>query len=196
VSANGKDPPKIIDDRLMFALSHDTRELALSMCSVRPTSTKEIAEAKGVSISAAWYHVDQLHRRNCLEKVFSEKRRGATEHFYVATCDYYFDSEAWQQVPGDKRLAIVMRILRLIADDVDEAVKAGAVEADDRHLTRIPMDLDPTGQAEAYAVMTQALEDLLVVRKRCAKRKEKNGGQTTPTSLVLMQLELPLRGKT
>jgi predicted ArsR family transcriptional regulator len=189
-------PPQMVNDRLTTALSHDTREHALSICSVRPTSTKEIAAELGISVSAAWYHVDKLRELGCIKEVEAKPRRGALEHFYVATSDYYFDSEAWEKVPKGKRLAITMRILRLITRDVDESVRAETIYAADRHLSRTTIDLDPKGQEETYVVLAGALEGLLAVRENCAGRKGKNNGNTTLTSLVIMQLELPRRRAT
>ncbi|HEX9967307.1 MAG TPA: winged helix-turn-helix domain-containing protein [Solirubrobacterales bacterium] len=193
MSSKGTRPPKLVDDRLTVALSHDTRQFALSVCSIRPTSTKEIADALEISVSAAWHHVDKLVKLGCLKEVRSQQRRGARERFYEATCDYYFDSDAWEKVPVDQRSSITMRILRLIAHDVDLAVKAKTIEAADSHLSRITINLDPKGRKEAYAVLGKALDGLVKVRKRCVARADKGEVDTTPASLVLMQLEFEPR---
>lgn len=194
MALSGKRPPKLVDDRLAVALSHETRETALALCSIRPTSTKEIADASETSVSAAWYHVDKLEKLGCIQEAFSRQRRGARERFFEATCDYYFDSEAWENVPADQRSGTIMRILRLIAHDVDLAVKAKTIEAADSHLSRIPIDLDSKGREEAYAVLGRALDGLVKVRKKCVARADKDGVETTPASLVLMQLEFEPRG--
>jgi predicted ArsR family transcriptional regulator len=192
--ANEAPPPKMVDDRLAAALSHDTREHALAMCSLRPTSTKEVAEDLDITVSAAWYHMDKLRALGCIEEVDSRRRRGAIEHFYAATCTGYFDSKAWDAVARDKRLAISMRVLRLISGDVDRAVRAKTISAPDRHLSRTVIDLDPQGEAEAYAVLGAALEGLLRVRGNCVARQGKGDANTTRTSLVWMQLKLPPPG--
>jgi len=189
MSSKGKRPPKLVDDRLAVALSHETRETALALCSIRPTSTKEIADALEISVPAAWHHVDKLQKLGCLEEAFSRPRRGATERFYEATCDYYFDSEAWDALSEDDRMAITMRILRQIADDVDKAVRAKTIISSDRHLSRTTIDLDAKGQREAYVILATALEELLAVRERCVARKDKTGKKTVRASFVLMQLD-------
>lgn len=191
--SNEEALPRLVDDRLAFALSHDTREFALSLCSIRPTSTKEIAEALDIGVNAAWYHVDKLERIGCLKEVFRKKRGGAEERFYEATCDYYFDSEAWDALPTDKRMAIAMRIVRLIAGDIDGAVRAKTVASSDGHLSRTTIDLDAKGHEEAYEVLARALDELLAIREKCVARKDAVGGLTTRTSVVLMQLDLPPR---
>ncbi len=193
--AQSQIPPKMVDERLAAALSHSTREHALSIFSVRPASTKEIAAELKISVSSAWYHVDKLRELGCIKEVKSVPRRGAVEHFFVATSDCYFDPEAWDAVPKDKRAAITMRILRLISGDVDKAVRSDTVDAKDRHLSRTMIDLDLKGQKEAYSVLASALEGLLAVRENCAARREKHEGKTIPTSVVIMQLELQPRSE-
>jgi predicted ArsR family transcriptional regulator len=191
MAPDSDDPPKLVDDRLAVALSHDTREFALSLCSIRPTSTKEIADALEISVSAVWYHMDKLERLGCIKEVFRKKRGGAEECFYVATSDFYFDSEAWKSLSDDKRLTVTMRLLRLVADDVDQAVRAKTAAAIERHLSRTIIDLDGKGSEEAYEVLATALEGLLEVRRNCVARRDASGGEATRTSFVLMQLELP-----
>lgn len=191
MSPEQEQPPQFVDDRLAFALSHETRECALALCAIRPTSAKEVADALEISINSAWYHVDKLEKMGCLKEVSRKKSRGAEERFYVATCDYYYDSQAWDAVPTEKRMAITMRIVRLIAGDVDKAVRAKTVASSDRHLSRTTIDLDQKGHEEAYAVLATALEGLLLVRENCVARKDAGGARTTRTSFVLMQLDLP-----
>lgn len=194
MSSKGKRPPKLVDDRLAVALSHETRETALALCSIRPTSTKEIADASEVSVSNAWHHVEKLKKLGCIKEVSSRQRRGARERFYEATCDYYYDSEAWEQLPPDKQSRFLMRMLRQISRDVDQAVKAETLDAADSHLSRILIDLDSKGRKEAYAVLGRALKGLVRVRKNCVARADQGATELTPASFVLMQLEFEPRG--
>lgn len=194
MSSKGKRPPKLVDDRLAVALSHETRETALALCSIRPTSTKEIADAAEVSVSNAWHHVEKLKKLGCIKEVSSRQRRGARERFYEATCDFYYDSEAWDALSQEERLTISMRVLRLIAGDVDAATRAKTI-ASDRHVSRTTIDLDVEGDEEAYGVLLTALEGLLTARENCVARKDKGGGKTTRTSFVFMQLKLPQAGE-
>lgn len=190
MASQGKHPPKLVDDRLAVALSHETRETALALCSIRPTSTKEIADAVEIGVNAAWYHVNKLEEMGCIKEAFRKRRGGAEECFYEATCDFYFDSKAWDALPGEERISISMKILRLIAGDVDRAARSKTIAATDRHLSRTIIDLDAQGQEEAYGVFAEALKGLLAVRENCVARSDKAGGQTTRTSFVMMQLKL------
>lgn len=188
-----KHPPKLVDDRLAVALSHETRETALALCSIRPTSTKEIADAAEVSVSNAWHHVEKLKQLGCIKEVFNRQRRGARERFYEATCDYYYDADAWERLPPDKQSRFLMRMLRQISRDVDQAVKAETLRAADSHLSRILIALDSKGRKETYAILNRALKGLIRVRKNCVARADKGEVETMPASVVLMQLELAPR---
>jgi len=190
MSSKGKRPPKLVDDRLAVALSHETRETALALCSIRPTSTKEIADALEVSVSNAWYHVEKLQELGCIKEVSSRQRRGARERFFEATCEFFYDSEAWDALPLEDRIAVSMRVVRLIAGDVDKAIRAKTIASTDRHLSRTTIDLDPQGNQEAYEVLATAMEGLVAVRENCVARKDKTGGKTTRTSFVVMQLKV------
>lgn len=163
------------------------------MCAIRPTSTKEVADALEIGVNTAWYHVDKLHQLGCIKEAFRKKRGGAEECFYEATCEHYFDADAWEEVPSSRRSGFVMRILRLISSDLDIAVKSKTLEAADSHLSRIPMDLDAKGRKEAYAVLGKAMKQLLAIRRRCVARTRGRDVETSRASFVFMQLDLAPR---
>jgi predicted ArsR family transcriptional regulator len=191
--AKGQKAPKLIDDRLVAALSHSTREYALSVFRDRPASTKEIAEELGESVSAVWHHVDKLVKLGCIEEVESKQRRGAYERFYRATIDCYFSDEAWERVSAHDRLAIAMRILRLIASDVDEAVRARTFDSPDDHQSHSWLFLDKRGWKEVNALLGQTLETLLEIRQKCRIRLEETGEKPIRTSVSMLHFLLPPR---
>lgn len=183
--------PRLVDERLVAALSHETRAHALTVFTERPASTKEIAEELNKSVSGVWYHVDKLLKLGCIELVRSEKRRGAMEHFYRATVQSFFSTEEWEHVPKSKRLTITMGALRLIADDVAEAMRTGTADAVDRHLSRTQLILDEEGWEETGALLAETLEGLLLIREKSAMRRAKTDERPTHASVSLMQFELP-----
>lgn len=184
--------PRLIDERLVAALSHETRAHALAVFTERPASTKEIAGELKKSVSAVWFHVDKLRDLGCIELVETKKRRGATEYFFRATVRHFFDATAWETLPKRKRLAITMGVLRLIATDLDEAMQAETVDAIDRHLSRTLLILDKEGLAETTDLLAETLERLLVIREKSVTRRS---GSEDPirTSVSIMQFELPSR---
>lgn len=187
--------PRLVDERLVAALSHETRAHALAVFTERPASTKEIAAELDKSVSAVWYHVDKLLKLGCIELVRSEQRRGAMEHFYRATVRHFFSDEAWEQVPKSERLAITMGILRLIAGDLDEAMQAETADAVDRHLSRTYFVLDREGWQEIIDLLAQTLEGLLAIRETSTMRRAQSGEKAVRASVSIMQFELPSRSK-
>jgi predicted ArsR family transcriptional regulator len=185
--------PRLIDERLVTALSHETRGYALAVFTERPASTKEVAEELGQSVSAVWYHVNKLLNLGCIELVEAKRRRGATERFYRATIRHFFDDEAWEAIPKQKRLTIAMGILRLIAGDLNEAVQAGTVDTVDNHLSRTLLNLDGEGWIESTALLDDALEGLLRIREKSTMRMSRSGEDPIRASVSIMQFELPAR---
>lgn len=188
-----KAKPRLIDERLVAALSHETRAHAMAVFTERPASTKEIAAELKKSVSAVWYHVDKLVKLGCIELVRSEKRRGAMEHFYRATVRHFFSDDAWENVPKSKRLAISMGVLRLIAGDLDEAMQAETVDAVDRHLTRTQLILDKEGWRETSELLAETLEGLFKIREKSAMRRARSDEKAIRASVSIMQFELPSR---
>ena len=191
--AKQKAQPRLVDERLIVALSHETRAHALAVFTERPASTKEIAGELKKSVSAVWYHVDKLVKLGCIELVRSEKRRGAMEHFYRATVRHFFSDDAWENVPKSERLAISMGVLRLIAGDLDEAMQAETVDAVDRHLTRTQLILDKDGWQETSDLLAETLEGLLEIRENSAMRRAESSDKAIRASVSIMQFQLPSR---
>lgn len=188
-----KKKPRLIDERLVAALSHETRAHALAVFTERSASTKELAQELGQSVSAVWYHVDRLLKLGCIEQVETKKRRGANERFFRATVRHFFDGEAWESLPKRKRLAITMGVVRLISCDLSEALQAETVDAKDRHLSRTLLNIDQAGWVESNSLLDDTLERLLAIRDKSTMRIAKEGGGRIRASVSIMSFELPPR---
>lgn len=190
LGAKAKEP-SLLDKRLITALNHPTRAYALNVLTQRPASATELAQEIGEEPTLVAYHFDQLVKLGCIEEVTTRKRRGATERFYRATVRHYFDADAWATVPDKDRLRITMDVLRLVSSDLDESLKAGTVDAPDRHLSRTPMKLDEAGWTEILALLEATLEELLTIRDRAAKRMLKSGEKPRVAKVSIVHLETP-----
>jgi DNA-binding transcriptional ArsR family regulator len=72
--------------RVLAALSHPTRRRILDYLQVHErASPGEISNAVGIPISNVSYHVRRLESLGYLRLVGRTQRRGAIEHFYMAT---------------------------------------------------------------------------------------------------------------
>jgi len=193
VSAKQQQRPRLFDERLVTAFSHETRAHALGVFAVRPASTKELAEELGQSVSAVWYHVDKLLKLGCIEQVETKQRRGANERFFRATVPHFFDDEMWEGIPKPKRLPIVTGILRLIAGDLDEAMRGDTVDTVDNHLSRSLLNLDGDGWMESKLLLDGTLECLLEIREKSTMRMAESGEASMRVAVAIMQFELPPR---
>lgn len=188
-----KIQPRLVDERLVAALSHETRAHALTVFTERPASTKEIAAELKKSVSAVWYHVDKLLKLGCIELVRSEPRRGAVEHFYRATVRHFLDRETWENLAESQRMPISAGILRSIAADVDEAVQARTVDSVDNHLSRTLLMVDAEGWRESNELLDETLDALLSIREKSAIRLAQSDAQPIRATVSLLEFELPSR---
>lgn len=186
-----KQKSKLFDEDLVKALSHPTRAHAFAVFTERPASTSEIAAEVEEETGAVHHHVQKLLKLGCIEEVKSERRRGATEHYYRATARHYFDPDAWEAIPKKGRLDISMSVLRLISNDLSKALVAGTVDAVDRHLTRTRLAIDAEGFAAVHDLLDKTLEGLYKIREESLARLAKSDEAPVEASVSMMQFELP-----
>jgi DNA-binding transcriptional ArsR family regulator len=182
----------LVDPRIAKALSHPMRARILVILGERVASPNEIAELIEERLPNVSYHVRALLDLGCIELVDTAQRRGAIEHYYRAVLRPFFTDRDWKRIPRSGRQAISDTALRVIWEDVAEAVNAGTFDSrPDRYLTHTPMVLDEEGWAEANRAMTDALAELERIESRSASRLKKSGEAGVPTRVVLMQFESP-----
>jgi DNA-binding transcriptional ArsR family regulator len=186
----------LVDPRIAKALSHPMRARILVILGERVASPNEIAELIEERLPNVSYHVRALLDLGCIELVDTAQRRGAIEHYYRAVVRPFFTDRDWKRIPRSGRQAISDTALRVIWDDVSEAVNAGTFDSrPDRYLTHSPMVLDEQGWSEANRVMTDALAEIERIESRSAGRLKKSSEPGVPTKVVLMQFESPSEDK-
>ena len=191
--ARQESPLKLYDENLVKALSHPTRAHAFAVFTERPASTREIADEVNEEVSRVYHHVKTLEELGCIEKVRSEPRRGATEHYYRSTIRHYFDPETWESIPQKNRLDISISVLKLISGDLTQALLAGTVDAINRHLSRTRLNTDAKGFTDLHKLLDQTLEGVLKIREESVERLAKDDGDEIQATVFLMQFELPRR---
>ncbi len=182
----------LVDPRLAKALSHPMRTRILAILNERVASPNEISEMIDERLPNVSYHVRALLELGCVELVSTAQRRGAIEHYYRATVRPFFSDSDWKRIPRSGRQAISDTALRVIWEDVSQAVKAGTFDArSDRYLTHSPMVLDEEGWSELHRVMSQAFEEVERIESQSARRLKKSNEAGVSTRVVLMQFESP-----
>src|SRR5688500_294905 len=132
----------LVDPRIAKALSHPMRARILVILNERVASPNEIAEEIHERLPNVSYHVRALQDLGCIELVDTAQRRGAIEHYYRAVTRPFFTDKDWKRLPRSGRQAISGTALKVIWEDVSEAINGGTFDVRaDRHLTHSPMAL-------------------------------------------------------
>jgi hypothetical protein len=167
----------------------------LGILDTRVASPNEIAELLGERLPNVSYHVRTLHDLGCIELVRTAQRRGAIEHYYRGVVRPYFSDSEWGRLPRSTKDAVSSTTLRMIQDDIAEAVEADTFEARaERILTRTPLMLDEAGWKELHDLLAIVLDRASRIADDSARRLAATGANEIATKLVLMQFESP-RGR-
>jgi DNA-binding transcriptional ArsR family regulator len=179
------------DRRLIKALGHPVREHILAVLNERIASAREISDEIGADVSSFYHHIEELEELDCIERVESRRRRGATEHFFRAKRTLFFDDEAWRAMPASLREDLAASSLQLLFDDVVRALEAGTLEVrDDRHVSWMPSAFDARGWEEATELMNQTLDGLRAIREAAAARLAL-GAPSIEATMALLAFETP-----
>ena len=184
----------LVDPRIAKALSHPMRARILGILDERVASPNELAEIIEERLPNVSYHVRALLDLGCIELVDTAQRRGAIEHYYRAVVRPFFSDRDWKRLPRSGRQAISDAALRIIWEDVGDALRAGTFESrPDRHLSHNDVVLDDEGWREVAELLNAMITEVQRIESASAKRLKAANGEGIPATVVAMQFELPPR---
>jgi DNA-binding transcriptional ArsR family regulator len=182
----------LVDPRIAKALSHPMRARILGILDERVASPNEISEMIDERLPNVSYHVRALLDLGCIELVDTAQRRGAIEHYYRAVVRPFFSDSDWKRLPRSGRQAISDAALKIIWEDVSEALSAGTFESrPDRHLSHNDVVLDDEGWQEVAKLLNGMISDIQRIAAASAKRLKGADGDGIPATVVAMQFEVP-----
>src|SRR3954449_5602585 len=182
----------LVDPRIAKALSHPMRARILMILNERVASPNEIADMIHERLPNVSYHVRALLKLDCVELVDTAQRRGAIEHYYRAVVRPYFSDRDWKRLPRTGRHAISGAALRIIWEDVADALQAGTFESrTDRHLSHNDVTLDEQGWREVAKLLSSMIGDVEKITSESTKRLRAAGEDGISATVVAMQFELP-----
>jgi DNA-binding transcriptional ArsR family regulator len=168
------------------------RAKALSMMALEPASPKEIAAAMGMPVANVAYHVRELEKAGLIELVERKRRRGAIEHFYLATV---ITDEQSAALDRETREMVSNLILQTLIGDAALAADAGTLdERPDSHYSHIPLVLDEQGWDELKAIFAKALEAAMTAQRESVDRLEAAGREPdlyASAGLLLFEMPAP-----
>jgi DNA-binding transcriptional ArsR family regulator len=176
---------------MIKALAHPTRVDILNVLVEGPSSPSRIArQLDNVSLNLTSHHIKVLRELDCVELQEEVRHGGRTEHIYRLTKRPMFTAEEWKEVEPEDGQSLILDILRVVSEEVRQALLDGGFTGDDRHLSRTPLAVDGEGWREIYEILERALYELFEVGERSAKRAERSGEELTKARVVIMQFLL------
>lgn len=149
-----------VSDELARVLTNPLRNRLLSEYGFEPTSPSKVARRLGESLSLVSYHTRILLAKSCLELVRTERRRGATEHYYRARVAAALEDGAWDRTPVAARRALVHGTLGAATDDARRAALAGGFDGARAHLSRMLLRLDDRALDAVAGVLREAVDQV------------------------------------
>ena len=161
----------------------------------RPMSVTQFhREFGGASIGGIRSRFKRLERAGWLKKISSEtggKRRGATEHFYMATKPALVDDEAWLEPPESLRETPSWKTFSRFCDRALESMRSGVFDARlDRFVTLSFLELDREGVANVTAEL-ESFASLLSREQARAKTGADGGQDLVGVTVGLAAFETP-----
>lgn len=189
-----QSPPPLISSRLAAAMSHPTRFHTMAALGQLGSATPaEIAAKIGEPLNNVTYHIKVLLELGCIELVGAEPARGGRvmRHVYRTTRRAYLETEAWEQLSEKEKLVVSNGLMRQISEDVAEAMADGSFyEADDSHVSRMPMDLDRKGWDEVVVLLKATLDRLIEIQEEMDARASEDS-EATPSKVAIIHFRSP-----
>jgi DNA-binding transcriptional ArsR family regulator len=168
------------DRDLYKALSHPLRYRILAVLGETEASPKELSEMLEQDFQRVCEQVRILRDGGFIELVAKDQRRGGTQHFYKATRRPLLDADEWEELPQLARESISASVIRMIIDDVLEAIRTGAFDSHPhRALLDKPLVVDEQGYRDADASALRHLAELNKIATESAGRLSRSGEEGT-----------------
>jgi DNA-binding transcriptional ArsR family regulator len=174
------------------AFAHPLRVQILVILNERIASPNLLSQELDQSLNLVAYHVRVLEKYDCVELVDTKQRRGATEHFYRATRQRFLSGSEWARIPEALRPGLSGAMLKAVFDDIEEAVTEGTFdELEDRHLNRVPMEIDKQGWSEVTKLLQGTLDGLLEIQAGATKRLAAGEESSMATKVEILHFKSP-----
>lgn len=159
-------------EKITEAFKHLVRVNAWLLIYQQPSSPNRISEILNEPLANVAYHVRVLEECECIELAELNQRRGAVEHVYRAVQRLAIRSvKHWEEIPPAERRHISLLGVQWIFGECVAAQNADTFDARiDRHLSRIPMELDDKGWQLAGEALNALRDRLMEIDADCATR--------------------------
>jgi DNA-binding transcriptional ArsR family regulator len=188
--------PKTVDELVVFVLKHPIRVDALQILNEGEASAAQIARRTGQDMKQVGHHVKVLADHGCIELVRVEQKRGAEEHFYVASLRPCIGDEEWALLRPTTRQEISALVFQAIVAEALAAFRNGTFDSrPDRHMSWQPLKLDEEGWVELMEELKASLERIESIRTRAEERLIANGEKGFPVIAAALGFERGIVGR-
>jgi DNA-binding transcriptional ArsR family regulator len=187
---------KGIDELVVFVIQHPIRVDALAILNEREASATEIARQIGEDLKKVGNHVKALANHGCIELVRTEKKRGASEHFYKASLRPHIGDAEWAQLSPKARHEISALVFQSIVAEVLASFRAEKFDSRlNRHLSWRSMKLDEQGWKELTDELDESLARVEAIALRADERLCERGENGFPAIAAAIGFERAMPGR-
>ena len=153
-------------------------------------SPSDVAVTLGARLNLVSYHTQVLLRAGCIELVRTERRRGASKHYYRAQLRSEIADASWEQIPTRLRRALVRGTMDDSFREAGDALPQGGMDRATAHVSRSFLELDDRARVELAAVLADALGAAQRIERASRERAAANA---RPHELVIMSFDTASR---
>jgi len=175
-----------VDQRLMKALSHETRVQILSLLVDGEWSPNMLSKELDIHLSKISYHIKELRDYELIELTKTEPRRGAVEHFYKAVERIVIPEKLAEKLPKTAKLMALSRTITIAEKDMKRALESKKFyDRSDLHASWSPCDMDDEGRAKLHGLLDKLIEDVIETEGEAANRIANGESEAIPTTVVV-----------
>jgi DNA-binding transcriptional ArsR family regulator len=173
-------------ETLARMIRHPLRQRVLSKYSEAVTSPSAVAAALGARLNIVSYHTQVLLRAGVVELVRTERRRGASQHFYRARSAGPIEDAEWERLPTNLRRALVRHAIDEIAREAADALPRSGMDDGTAHVSRSYLVLDRQGRDELSSLLRATFAS---ARDMGQASRERGNDDAVPCEVVLMSFQ-------
>jgi DNA-binding transcriptional ArsR family regulator len=182
-----------VDERLLRALGHPTRQRVLTLLNERVATSSEIARSLDIPRRDVESHLRVLMENDAIE---AGDDTASASTWYRATIRPFLDDDHWARLPLDVRRALVAQTVRQIVEHVAPALANDGFDDPRVHVSITRIDLDRRGLDEVADLLAGVLEEVMDIHSESVDRVTRGESEgTVPIELAVLLLERASRAE-
>jgi DNA-binding transcriptional ArsR family regulator len=165
-----------VDERLLRALGHPTRQRVLTLLNERVATAHEIARSLDIPMSEVESHLRVLMENDAVE---AGDDVDSSSTWYRATIRPFLDDDHWARLPIDVRRALFAQNIQQIVEHVATALAEDGFDDPRTHVSVTRIELDRRGWGEVADVLAGVLEEVMDIHSESVDRVTRGESEGT-----------------